>query len=358
MRRANGFTLVELLVVISIVALLASFLLPGLTRAREYAYFTTCKNSERQIVIGFLCFAGNSKGRMPEARWACGGGTGRRVGRRIGGKGGVWHYSDAGGTSLLTKIYMPDDPSTRWNGTTGDNRFIGHPREPGLYLPIEILWDPIVKTRNWGPWGYQSTSLTWPTPVASGGPGGGPYAGTEGVRDEYSRWKGMFGYEFFIGTVGCEQADLSPPNLEHVLGSPTMSSVRFSEEPFRPATNSRNVMTSQRGSVWIGACLIPLSSWGGVARDFRSHFGVRGTLPGEFRFNVVHLDGHVHDSIWHPSVGNSSSWLDESQPNHDNMYGVPYGHLWKCEPGSAPGSTSTDGIEDEPEFDGAFDANG
>ena len=71
MREREAFTLVELLVVISIIALLASFLLPGLSRAREYAYFTTCKSTLRQIGIGLTIYAGDNRGKMPEAYWRC-----------------------------------------------------------------------------------------------------------------------------------------------------------------------------------------------------------------------------------------------------------------------------------------------
>ncbi len=61
----RGFTLVELLVVIGIIALLISILVPTLGKAREAAKKTQCSNNLRQIGHGILMYANASKGNMP-----------------------------------------------------------------------------------------------------------------------------------------------------------------------------------------------------------------------------------------------------------------------------------------------------
>jgi prepilin-type N-terminal cleavage/methylation domain-containing protein/prepilin-type processing-associated H-X9-DG protein len=63
--RKSGFTLVELLVVIGIIAILVSLLLPSLNRARESARRTQCLSNIRQISMAFFMYTGENKGWFP-----------------------------------------------------------------------------------------------------------------------------------------------------------------------------------------------------------------------------------------------------------------------------------------------------
>lgn len=61
----GGFTLVELLVVIGIIALLVSILLPSLNRARENAKRVTCASLLRQVGIATRAYAAENKDSLP-----------------------------------------------------------------------------------------------------------------------------------------------------------------------------------------------------------------------------------------------------------------------------------------------------
>ena len=68
--RQSGFTLVELLVVIGIIAILVALLLPSLQRAREQANAAVCASNLRQIGMAFLMYTRENKEKFPfHADW-------------------------------------------------------------------------------------------------------------------------------------------------------------------------------------------------------------------------------------------------------------------------------------------------
>jgi prepilin-type N-terminal cleavage/methylation domain-containing protein/prepilin-type processing-associated H-X9-DG protein len=60
-----GFTLVELLVVIGIIAVLISILLPALNKARMSAQLVSCQANQKQILQGILMYANDNHGYFP-----------------------------------------------------------------------------------------------------------------------------------------------------------------------------------------------------------------------------------------------------------------------------------------------------
>jgi prepilin-type N-terminal cleavage/methylation domain-containing protein len=385
----RGFSLVELLVVVAIVALLAALLLPGLSRAREYAYFTSCKNSLRQLGIGFLVFAADQRGRMPDGAQKCGGGpTGVQWGpyghRRIGanrkcptGHYGIirrtiredgWTNPTNGGQGpstaiIIAKLYTDKTKGyigggNNWDHSVGgSNRvpWIGYPRKPGTYLPVEAFWDPIVKARAWSRWG---TGTIWSyykyTPSQL-------EAGTERGRDALTR--GMtsiaLGYELFMHGTGCDRNGMHHEGFSEWAGDTDQP--RDLEGRRRPATSSRWMTAHNLPSAWVASCVRPVRKYGSFCsvcddldasggRDFVSHFDVRETILALWRFNVLHLDGHVDDEAWMETskLGYSGyAWQFFRDGKWTNM--TPYGWRFKT------GNKLDGGIEPIPGFPRPWD---
>ncbi len=65
MGKRHAFTLIELLIVVSIIGLLIAIIVPGVNKARTQASRTACATRLRQIGIGLQAYLADSSDRMP-----------------------------------------------------------------------------------------------------------------------------------------------------------------------------------------------------------------------------------------------------------------------------------------------------
>src|SRR5262249_29498649 len=62
---SRGFPLIERLVVIAIIAILASLLLPALARAKEHAQITRCVNNFKQVALALRMYVDENRETFP-----------------------------------------------------------------------------------------------------------------------------------------------------------------------------------------------------------------------------------------------------------------------------------------------------
>ncbi len=102
MRTARGLTLLELLVVIAVVAILASLLLCGIHRAKASAQALSCRNNLRQGGTATLLFAADNGDKLP----------------KNGSSGGDW-YTNGWYIDLPKEIGLPPYNEMPWHSNAG-----------------------------------------------------------------------------------------------------------------------------------------------------------------------------------------------------------------------------------------------
>jgi prepilin-type N-terminal cleavage/methylation domain-containing protein/prepilin-type processing-associated H-X9-DG protein len=173
LNRRKGFTLVELLVVIGIIALLISILLPVLNRARQAAASLVCLSNVRQLALAATMFAQDHHGRVPacsDTSWAAFADPDTQF-FSYRNNGGVNELQDWA-SALLP--YMGDRSLTDFQqAPTDKTRVFLCPSDPWLTVPQpgNRLWNDVTNTVS----PYQAVSYGYNADISclldSGGTG-------------------------------------------------------------------------------------------------------------------------------------------------------------------------------------------
>jgi prepilin-type N-terminal cleavage/methylation domain-containing protein len=118
---SKGFTLIEMLVVITIIIILASLLQPGIQNALERGRLAGCMSNLRQQGNAVMSFAGENNQSLPTYRRAPASGH------------GVWGFENIGWERALIR-YLDENPPEFTGVATGNPAFI--------CPSSSIRWDP------------------------------------------------------------------------------------------------------------------------------------------------------------------------------------------------------------------------
>lgn len=174
----RGFSLIELLVVVSVIAVLVSLLLPGVGRIREASKALVCANNLRQFSVGLLTYASDNNGKWSAGKWnndvqdylSEGGAIGSitvAATNRMARCPSVPLRTSAGVTLDLSYAYTGvywDTAGNTWNPLPANWYFAYKPgREARQVTNAKIVnrSNKVVLSEAWDDWGGSTGQATW-----------------------------------------------------------------------------------------------------------------------------------------------------------------------------------------------------
>lgn len=316
MKTKRGFTLVELLVVISIIAILIALLLPALAKARSLALRTVCASNIRSLIQAVLIYAPQERNTYPPSL---------QFNYPMGGlsvyHGPPWGFALLYSTGILNNASFmycpaaapalaPNSPNANYPGP-----YFGY--GPG-YLPDMLAYlektnvvPPSQEgtfTRDWNTalenlngfdyWFVVYSSYAYwyqrPNGVATGANVNSPYDGHDVTVSQYGAWtnpitdvRSLHNYQYAAGGLYTQSPTDTPGKI---LAS--------------------DIVTSQNGS-WD---IADMSGSGWSAGYYCNHMGSNGAPDGA---NIGYNDGSVS---WKPINQMSPGYDFEVNAPHLNFY--------------------------------------
>jgi prepilin-type N-terminal cleavage/methylation domain-containing protein/prepilin-type processing-associated H-X9-DG protein len=290
-RLARGFTLVELLVVVSIIALLVAILLPSLRRAREQAKVATCLANMTGIAKAGLTYAADDPGEnmIPVADVRALGKASGCV--EWGGKAGIGEPQPKGS----------QDPTTSLYGTVSYRGPAHRPLNRAIYKSGFKDYNPPNGTPDPGPGNENYLADTkldlaiYRCPSDYGYAGGGfLYTGGRHLKDDrYFKEEGHTAFDHFGTSYSA--------NCLFITGGLTGNQLRAQAPYLTPVSRIPTPSETIAYQEWPSLFMWLWGTWAGSGCEWagREAYVVNrfATVPGwhrrPFNFNVAFADGHA-----------------------------------------------------------------